>query len=160
MTSVAATDGDAEAVHALRVHANAERAVELFYRLAAALEPIVDVAISHVRDGRSWEGVLRFLPDVRDAVGRLRWPLAMAGGVEITIYTGDDQLTLTPSLEVVIYSRSDRWLALVEAEGLSRDAAPARSVWHPGASGWGDAPELQVALESTAERLALTAVPA
>jgi len=55
------------------------------------------------------------LPDVRDAVARLKVPLSTYGGVEITLFTPEDQLTLTPQIELFIYSRSDRWMYLLIA---------------------------------------------
>lgn len=142
-------------VHAVRAHANSERAVELFFRLSAYLDEIVDLVVIRARDGATWEGVLRFLPDVRDAVGRLRWPLAMHGGVELTLVTERDQLTLTPQLDVVIYSRSARWPALLEAEGVPSHASPARPSWNASNSAWPEAPALDTALNAMIERLTL-----
>ena len=57
------------------------------------------------------------LPDVRDTIARLKLLLARFGGVELSVYTPEDQLTLNPHLELFIYSRTDRWLYLLEGEG-------------------------------------------
>ncbi|HYW31332.1 MAG TPA: hypothetical protein VE869_07480, partial [Gemmatimonas sp.] len=91
------------------VGTNSERAVDLLPALALHLDPAVDVFIESLRDRLSWQGTSLALPDVREVVGRLRLPLAMYGGVEVAIVTADDQLTLTPELQIVVYARTDRW---------------------------------------------------
>ena len=100
--------------------------------------------------------VSRALPDVRDAIARLKVPLATYGGVEISLYTADDQLTLTPQLELFIYARSDRWLYLLQGKGLEERAALADRSWR--AQGWdrAPAPTLSAAIATAAERLSLT----
>ncbi|MBL0172605.1 MAG: hypothetical protein IPP90_18230 [Gemmatimonadaceae bacterium] len=138
-----------------RIQANSERAVELFHRLAAHLDVVVDVAIEHPRDGTAWNGALRALQDVREAIGRARWPLASYGGVEFTLITPDDQLSLMPSLELVIYSRRDAWHARLEAEGVRQRATPPTAQWRSGDVPWAPAPELTAALAVLTSRLAL-----
>ena len=64
---------------------NAERALDLFHTLSANLPPAVDVAIEDVRRGRTWRGVGLALPDVRDAVARLKLPISAYGGVELAV---------------------------------------------------------------------------
>lgn len=147
--------GNRGALNMWRVHANSERAVDLLHRLSAHLDPVVDVVVDDERDAEQWEGALRFLPDVREAIGRLRWPLASYGGVEITLVTPDDQLSLMPSLELFIYSRHETWASRLEAEGVrARSSAPA-PVWSPMDVPPRDAPELREALLTLAERLEL-----
>jgi len=92
------------------VGANAERVVDPFYTLSELLPPAVDVVIADLRSETTWKGDSIALPDVRDAVARLKVPIATYGGVEFSLYTEEDQLTLTPQLELFIYSHSDRWL--------------------------------------------------
>ena len=153
---VATDDG---AIFTYQIHANSERVVELCYRLSSFLEPVVDMFIDDRRHQRVWEGSLRFLPDVREALGRLRWPLAAFGGVELSLYTANDQLTLTSALTLVIYSRAEHWPVRLAAEGVvSRKEAPP-PVWQPSAVPLVDAPELEAALVLTAERLALESRP-
>ena len=153
---VAIDDG---AIRTFQIHANSERVVELFYRLSSFLEPVVDMVIDDRRHQRVWEGSLRFLPDVREALGRLRWPLAAFGGVEMSLYTANDQLTLTSPLTLVIYSRGDQWPVRLAAEGIvSKKQAPP-PVWQPSAVPFSDAAELDAALILTAERLALESKP-
>ena len=140
------------------VVANAERVVDLFYTLTEYLAPAVDVALDDKRSGRSWTGDDVALPDVRDAVARLKVPLATYGGVELSAYTPDDQLTLTPYLGLYLYARSDRWLYLLQGKGLEEYTSLAEKRWR--AQPWArtDAPVLRDAIIATAERLALKAV--
>ena len=153
--SVATRKGN---VHVWRVHAPSERAVDLFIRLSSQLDALVDVAIEHPRDGTGWFGALRVLSETRDVLARLRWPLASYGGVELTLVTADDQVSLMPTLDLVIYSHSDRWNALLEAEGIiARESAPP-PLWLPSEAPVSPAPELSAALATAVERLELEPV--
>ena len=146
-------------IHVWRVRANSERAVELFHRFSAHLDPLVDLAIEHRRDGTSWSRALCALAEVRDAIGRLRWPLSSCGGVELTLVTPDDQLTLMTSLELVIYSRRDNWRARLDDEGvIARAEAPA-AIWRSADVPWSPAPELTTALSALVQRLTLEPAP-
>ena len=100
------------------VVANAERVVDLFYTFTEQLGPAVDVVLEDLRSGRTWKGEALALPDVREAIARLKILLARFGGIELSVFTADDQLTLNPYLELFIYARSDRWLYLLEGKGL------------------------------------------
>ena len=111
-----------------------------------------------IRTGTEWVGFDVALPDVRDALGRLRFPLATYGGVELTVFGPDDQLSLTPELLLVIYSRSDRWYYFLDGLGLAERAAPPMPVWTPRRSELPPSPELSVALSVAVARLGLTAV--
>lgn len=82
--------------------ANAERIVDLFHAVMEHLPPAVDVAIDDRRAGRRWKGESPALPDLRDAIARLKTALASSGSVEIAVYTSEDQLTLNPVLELFI----------------------------------------------------------
>lgn len=137
------------------IAANAERVVDLFHTLSEQLPPAIDVAIGDLRSETTWLGESVALPDVRDAVARLKVPLATYGGVEISLYTPDDQLTLTPQLELFIYARSDRWLYLLQGKGLEEKASLADRSW--GSQAWdrAPAPTLSAAIAATADRLSL-----
>lgn len=138
------------------VGANAERVVDLFYTLSELLAPAIDTVISDLRTESTWNGESIALPDVRDAVARLKVPLATYGGVEFSLYTPDDQITLTPQLELFIYARSDRWLYLLQGKGLEEKASLADRSWR--SQGWdrAPAPTLSAAILAAAERLSLT----
>jgi hypothetical protein len=103
----------------------------------------------------TWAGQSMALPDVRDAVARLKVPLATYGGVEITLFTPEDQLTLTPQLELFIYSRSDRWMYLLTSMNLEERASLEDRLW--GSSSWerAPAPALSDAVAAAAERLSI-----
>src|SRR3954453_17589074 len=80
----ASTDGftfsEADGVYTAHVVANAERVVDLFWTLSDLLTPAVDGPVDDLRSGRSWRGEALPLPDVRDAIARLRLLLARFGG--------------------------------------------------------------------------------
>jgi hypothetical protein len=137
------------------VVANAERVVDLFYNLTDQLPPAVDVVMDDLRSGRSWSGEAVPLPDVRDSVARLKNLLARYGGVELSVYTGEDQLTLNPYLELFIYARTDRWLYLLEGKGLEEQASVQPKSWKTKRQQFPAAPDLVNAVNAAAERLAL-----
>jgi hypothetical protein len=139
------------------VVANAERVTDLFHALTEQLPPAVDVAVEDVRGARVWTGVDVGLPDVREAIARLKVPLAVYGGVELSVYTSEDQLTLTPDLELYVFARTDRWLYILQGKGLVETVAPAPEAWRLRPDELGPAPELTDALGATAERLGLGA---
>lgn len=150
------TDGYVE----IRVAANAERAVDLLNALAEQLPPAVDVYLEDVRARRAWRGSDVALPDVRETISRLKVPLAAYGGVELAIYTGDDQLTLSSDLTLYVYARSDRWIYVLQGFGLIESRTPARDSYDLSPDELGDAPELADALRAVGDRLGLAAVGA
>jgi hypothetical protein len=142
-------------VYEAKVVANAERVVDLFYTLSELMAPAVDVFIQDMRSQMSWAGQAMALPDVRDAVARLKVPLSTYGGVEITLYTPDDQLTLTPTLELFIYSRSDRWVYLLQSMNLEERQSIEERLWAMHSWERAPAPALSDAVAAAAERLAI-----
>jgi hypothetical protein len=135
--------------------ANAERVVDLFYALSDQLPPAVDVVIDDLRSGRSWKGEAVALPDVREAVARLKVLVARYGGVELSVYTSEDQLTLNPYLELFIYARTDRWLYLLEGKGLEEQPSVHTKSWKTNRQHFPAAPDLVNAVTAAAERLGL-----
>lgn len=145
----------ADDVYTAHVVANAERVLDLLHALSAHLPPAVDVALDDLRSGQRWRAEDAALPDVRDAIARLKFPVAAYGGVEIAIYTTDDQLTVTPSLELYLYARSDRWLYILLGKGLvERQDDEAATRWE-GEDAMAPAPDLEDAIAQTVERLSL-----
>jgi len=140
------------------VWSTAERLLRVYLSLLEHLDGQVDIAIESARDARSWRGELRSLSDVRAALTPLQRPLVMHGGVEVSVYTPDEQLTITPALGLLIYARSDRWIYLLDAMGFSeRPEVPAPD-WHPERAPLGDAPVLRVAVDQVVQQLALEPV--
>jgi hypothetical protein len=144
-----------EGYYEARVVANAERVVDLLHALAEELPPAVDVAVEDVREQRKWRGLAIALPDVRDAVARLKAPLAAYGGVELAVYSAEDQLTLTPDLELYIYARTDRWVYILQGKGLHEVHSFGPESWRFDADALGTAAELSDAVAAAAERLGL-----
>jgi len=149
------TFAEAEGHYEARVATNAERAVDLLYVLTEQLPPAVDVWVEDVRGRRAWRGLDVALPDLREAVARLKVTLAAYGGVEFAVYSADDQVTLTPDLELFVYARSDRWLYILQGKGLVETQTPEPEGFALTPDQLGDAPELAESLEAAAERLGL-----
>jgi hypothetical protein len=152
------TFGGADGHYEARVAANAERAVDLLYVLTEQLPPAVDVWVEDVRGRRAWRGLDVALPDLREAVARLKVTLAAYGGVEFAVYSADDQVTLTPDLELFVYARSDRWLYILQGKGLVETQTPEPESFSLTADQLGDAPELAESLDAAADRLGLEPV--
>ncbi len=144
-----------DGIYTAHVVANAERVVDLFWTLTDLLGPAVDVHIDDLRSGRSWHGESLPLPDVRDAIARLRLLLARFGGTQVSVFTSEDQLSLNEHLELYIYSKSDKWLYLLEGRGLEEmDRVQTRS-WRIKRQAFPAAPDLVNALAGASERLGL-----
>jgi len=157
----AGTDGftfvKEEDYYAAHIVANAERVADLFHVLTAQLPPAVDIAITDARTKRVWKGDNVALPDVREAIARLKVPLAQSGGVEFAVYSPDDQITLNPHLELFIYARTDSWLYVLQGKGLEEQRLVRTRSWKASRGDFPAAPDLDEALRATADRLALTA---
>jgi hypothetical protein len=142
--------------YAAHVVANAERIVDLFHALLQHMPPAVDIVLEDSRQHRSWKGEGLALPDVRDAIARLTGPLAVHGGVEISVYTSQDQVTLNPVLEIFIYARSDQWLYILQGKGLEERRTLRTRSWKLARRDYPPAPELSQAVEGMARTLGLT----
>ena len=145
-----------DGVFTAHIVANAERVVDLFWTLTDLLGPAVDLHIDDLRSGRSWHGESLPLPDVRDTMARLRLLLARYGGIQISVFTSEDQLSLNEHLELFVYSKSDKWLYLLEGRGLEEMPRVVRKSWKIKRQAFPAAPDLVNALASAAERLGLT----
>lgn len=143
---------------AVRVGAGMEQSVELLHALTEHLPPVVDCAVDCLRSKRRYVGEGLSLPEVRESIGRLKVALVQSGGMELAVYTAEDQLVLSPMLDLWIYSRSDRWVYLLVGEGLEQvESVPPRG-WSVARDAFTGAPELVLAVEKTAERLTLRVV--
>ena len=125
--------------------------------LSELMAPAVDVYINDARTKTTWSGQMLALPDVRDAVARLKMPLATYGGVEVTLFTSEDQITLRSQLELFIFSRSDRWMYLLNSMNLEERASLEERLW--GIQSWerAPAPALSDAVAAAADRLGVKA---
>lgn len=153
------TDGftftDEDGVYTAHIGANAERVVELFWALSELLSPAVDLHIDDLRSGRSWRGESLPLSDVRDTIAKLRLLLARYGGTQVSVYTSEDQLSLNEHLELYVYSRSDKWLYMLEGRGLEELGRLRGKSWKIKRAAFPAAPDLVNALAAAAERLGL-----
>ncbi|MCU0649527.1 MAG: hypothetical protein MUF00_16155 [Gemmatimonadaceae bacterium] len=154
------------ALYVARVAAVAERVVDLLHTLSEELDEAIDVRIDDVRRGLSW--IAREVPraEVRDVLTRLKLPLATYGGVEVTLVTPQDQLTLTPELLLFVMGRSDRWWRVLEQYGLRAQRTVDEPQWVPDrahlrpvreVSEAVDAAVRQLELQPVASRMAATA---
>jgi hypothetical protein len=149
------TFAEADGVHTAHVVANAERVVDLFHSLSEHLPPAVDVTIDDLRSGRSWKGEGVAIPDAREAVARLKTLLVRHAGVEFSLFTNEDQLTLNPYLELFIYAKTDRWLYLLQGKGLEVQSRVEPKSWKTSRKQFPAAPELVHGLAAAVERLGL-----
>lgn len=147
-------DGVSEAV----VMANADRVVELFLALAEHLPPAVTVEMHDVRTGLQWRGEDLALVDARDTIARLKGSIAIHAGVELTLIGADDQLTITPNLDLFVYARTDRWLYLLQGKGLRRRPRLRTRSWRLAPGEFAQAPAMSTALREGADRLGLQRV--
>jgi hypothetical protein len=145
-------EGDHYTAH---VVANAERIVDLFHALSEQLSPAVDVVIDDSRTGVVWKGESLALPDVRDAIARLKVLLSQHGGVELSVFTTEDQLTMNQYLELFVYARTDRWLYVLQGKGLQEQRAVRTKSWKMKRGDFSAAPELDRAIQGVVERLGL-----
>jgi len=137
------------------VWSTGERLLRVFLSLLEHLDAEVDLTLEASHDGGCWRGELRALADVRAALTPLQRPLVTHGGMEVSVYTPDDQLTLTPALTLVIYARSDRWVYLLDAMGFAERSEVPPADWHPERAPRTDAPALRAAIGQVVQRLAL-----
>jgi hypothetical protein len=145
-------------LHVAEIVASPERSVELFHSLAGEMPKTVDLAMNCLRSGRKFVGEGLHLAEVTEAVARLKVPLATSAGVEIAVYTPDEQLTLSPMLDLWLFARSDRWFYLLLGSELEEAAELPRRSWSVKANEFTGAPELVNAVTAAAERLTLRKV--
>jgi len=140
------------------VVSTAERVTDLLYALSEHLPPAVDVFLDDLRSGRQYTAENLGLPDVRETLAKLKVPLSQAGGVELSVYSTEDQLTLNQHLELFIYARSDRWLYLLQGKGLQEVRAVRTKSWKLKRGDFLPAPDLEAALAAAVQRLGLKPV--
>jgi hypothetical protein len=142
-------------VHVAEVSAERERTVELFHALIDEMPDQVDFAIECLRTQRRFVGQGLQRVEVVEAVARLKVPLVASGGVEVSVYTNADQLSLSPLLDLWIYATSDRWLYLLLGHGFEESIELPRRTWTVARDEFTGAPEMVAAVTDAAERLTL-----
>jgi hypothetical protein len=129
---------DGAGLYRARIVAGAERSLGLFLALTARLSPRVRLRLQDVRQapddgGRgesdeagvaavttSWHGDDLDREQVRLAVEGARAVLAREGGVEVSVFDDEDQVTLSPNLDLFVFARTARWYPLLRGLGLRR----------------------------------------
>lgn len=137
------------------IGATSERAVDLLSALAWKFPETLSVSISSLRERKSWWDNACSRSETRDVIARLKLLLAGYGGVEFAVYTIDDQLTLTPELELIVYSRSPKWRGVLIDMGLEERSSPPTAVWCASRTALSVAPELLDSLSVAIKRLGL-----
>lgn len=99
---------------------NADRTLDLLLAMLEHFPPAVRVHLDDWRSNRQWEDVELATLDVRDAVARARAGLSTFAGVELSVMSEDEQLTLSGNLELFVHAATDRWLYLLQGKGLRR----------------------------------------
>jgi hypothetical protein len=140
------------------VAASEESAVDHFHALIDEMPALVDFAMTCLRTNRRYVGEGLHRTEVSETVARLRVPLVASGGVELAVYTADEQLSLSPTLDLWIYAKSDRWVYLLLGRGLEETAELPRRTWTVAPSEFTGAPALVAAVAAAAERLTLKVV--
>jgi hypothetical protein len=141
-----------------RALGNAEAMVELFLELVPEFPNIFSLTVDDWRNNVQWraDGVTQAA--LLDAFYGVRVPLIGAGGVEFTLDCAGDQLTLSAHLEVVTWSRTDRWLYLLERAGLRERPRVRGRLWRPARGEFPSANTLTAGVRTFAHALALKSV--
>lgn len=138
-----------------RAIGNAEAMVELFLELVPEFPNIFTLVLDDWRQQVSWRGESVTHSALLDAMYTLRVPLIGAGGVEFTLEAGGDQLSLSAHLEVVTWSRTDRWPYLMDRSGLRERPRVRGRLWRPERGAFAPANVLSANVRALADTLAL-----
>jgi hypothetical protein len=138
-----------------RIVANATWAVDLFLALSERLSPRVGTSLADVRTGRRWSSPGMLLPQAREGILMLRSALAAHAGVEWALFDDDDQITLSPHLEVFVYARTERWFYMLRDLGLRRYRFLSPRSWRLARDQFPSAPALTGLITDVVARLGL-----
>jgi hypothetical protein len=138
-----------------RALGNAEAMVELFLELVPEFPNIFSLTIDDWRTQSAWraDGVTQAA--LLESFYSLRVPVIGAGGVEFTLVSDDEQLSLSAHLEVVVWSRTDRWLYLLDRAGLRERPRVRGRLWRPARGEFPVAGTLTAGVRSLVKSLAL-----
>lgn len=141
-----------------RAIGNAEAMVELFLELVPEFPNIFTLVVDDWRQQLTWRADSVTQSALLDAMYSLRVPLIGAGGVEFTLEAGGDQLSLSAHLEVVTWSRTDRWPYLMDRAGLRERPRVRGRLWRPDRGAFPSANVLSANIRMLADTLALKPV--
>ncbi|MCC7053569.1 MAG: hypothetical protein IT355_09890 [Gemmatimonadaceae bacterium] len=140
----------------VRAVGNAEAMVELFIALVPECPDPVALSVDDWRGGRSWRADAVTQAGFLDAFYPLRVPMIGAGGIEITLEAGGEQLSLSAHLEVVAWARTDRWIYLLDRAGLRERPRVRGRLWRPARGAFPPAAMLDAGIATLVEQLAMT----
>ena len=141
-----------------RALGNAEAMVELFLELVPEFPNLFSLTVDDWRNDRIWRADGITQAALLDTFYPLRVPMIGAGGVEFTLECPGDQLSLSAHLEVVTWSRTDRWLYLLERAGLQERPRVRGRLWRPARGTFAPAGNLTAGVKSLVKALALQPV--
>ncbi len=141
-----------------RAIGNSEAMVELFVEMVPEFPNLFSLTVDDWRNQRTWraDGVTQAA--LLDAFYTMRVPLIGAGGVEFTLDSGSDQLSLSAHLEVVTWSATDRWLYLLDRAGLRERPRVRGRLWRPARGAFPPATTLSAVVRTFVKSLALQPV--
>ena len=142
-------------LYVAEVAGSGERSVDLFHSLTSHMPDVVDFSMECLRSGRSYIGEGLQRDEVQETIARLKVPLVASAGVELAVFTADEQLSLSAMLDLWIYAKTDRWLAILIERGLEEAADLPRRSWTVKREDFSGAPELVEAVTAAAQRLTL-----
>lgn len=139
---------------------SADRTLDLLLAMLEHFPPAVRVHLDDWRSNRQWEDSDLATLDVRDAVARARQGLSTYAGVELSVMSGDEQITLSGNLELFVHARTDRWLYLLQGKGLRRVGTLRSRSWRLSRREFGASEATEAAVRLIVERLQLREGPA
>jgi hypothetical protein len=138
-----------------RAIGNAEAMVELFLEMVPEFPNIFSLTVDDWRGGAVWHADSVTQAAFLDAFYALRIPVSGAGGVEFTLASEGEQLSLSSHLEVVAWAPTDRWLYLMERAGLREKSQLRGRLWRPARGAFPAAPSLASGLDAFVAALVL-----
>jgi hypothetical protein len=138
-----------------RALGNAEAMVELFIDLVPEFPNIFSLTIDDWRNDLVWRAESVTQSALLEAFYPLRVPVIGSGGVEFTLVAEDEQLSLSAHLEVLTWSRTDRWLYLMDRAGLRERPRVRGRLWRPARGTFPPASTLSAGVLAVARSLAL-----
>lgn len=114
-----------------RALGNAEAMVALFLELVGEFPGMFSLHVDDWRDDAAWTAGEVTQAGLLDAFHAIRVGVISSGGVEFTLTSAEEQLSLSAHLEVVTWSRTDRWLYLHDRAGLRERPSVRGRLWRP-----------------------------
>ena len=144
-----------DALVGTRALGNAEAMVALFLDLVPEFPGMFTLVVDDWRRDRLWRANDVTQGSLLDAFHAVRIAVIHAGGVEFTLQSDDEQLTLSAHLEVVTWSRTDRWLYLLDRAGLRERPEVRGRLWRPARGAFAPSEAVSAGLDTLVETLGM-----